>query len=207
VLDPRLDQAGIAELIEPAGAASALGRRNRLLNHLLARFAETLGNDPLGEPLIAAKEAFLQALPGLAPARGCGVDLLAPPGAAADPPLVQRLRLELDLPLGDDERLLLIEHLLLRPLPEDAGQGPALLTLVPRADPFSLQVTLLLPARLQDRETQIARLLRAAVPAHLVTWLRWLDPPAPQAAGLAYDDWLAGRRRQLRRRFGLPQEG
>jgi hypothetical protein len=207
VLDPALDPAAVAALIEPAGAPAALRRRNAVLNHLLARFAETFANDPLDEVLIAAKERFLEALPELTAARGTGIDLLAPPAAPADPPLLRRLMLELDLQLDDAERPLLIEHMLLRPLPEDATQDVPLLTLVPRPDPFSLQVTLLLPARLKAEEMRIAPALRAAVPAHLVTWLRWLDPPAMQAAIAAYEDWIATRRRQLRRRFGLAEEG
>jgi hypothetical protein len=207
ILDPTLDAAALAALIEPPGAPTALGRRNRVLNHLLARFAESYPNDPLDEALVAAKERFLADVPELAAARGTGVDLLAPPGASSDPPLIRRLLLALDLSLGAEERLLLVEHVLLRPLPEDADQTVPLLTLVPRPDPFSLQVTLLLPVRLQPDETRITALLRAAVPAHLVTWLRWLDPQAMAAAVTAYEAWIAGRRRQLRRRYGLPEEG
>jgi hypothetical protein len=205
ILARGLDAEALGRLIEPEGAPAALDRRNRLLNHLLARFAEILGNDPLDERLIATKERFLQELPELGAGRGSGVDLLDRPGATGDPPLIRRLILELGLQLSSEERLLLIEHVLLRPQPDDAGQTVPLLTEVQGPDPFSLQVTLLLPARLRTDAAAIERHARAAIPAHLVAYLRWLEPPAMRAAISAYDDWLACRRQHLRRRFDLPE--
>ena len=46
--------------------------------------------------------------------------------------------------------------------------------------------------------SRIERLVRAAVPAHLVAYLRWLDPAEMASAAAAYDDLLSSRADQLR---------
>jgi hypothetical protein len=200
---PDLDAAALQALIEPDGAPEALRRRNRLLNHLLARFAEELGNDPLSERLVRTKELFLRELPTLSGGRGTGVNLLSAPGPAADTPLLRRLLLQLDLDLQPDERILVVEHILLRPQPGDAGQDPPLLAEAAARDPYSLQLTVALPERLRGGETRIARLVRAAIPAHLAAYLRWLNPAAMASAVAAYEAFLASRGSLLRDRYGL----
>ena len=192
---------------EPAMAeADALKWRNALLNHLLARHAEAFRNDPLDEPLIARKEALLRDVGELAAARGTGTDVLAPPGTRDVPPVLRRLELELGLELGGVERLVLVEHILLRPVTADAEQDVPLLDDAASPDPYSLQVTLVVPARFEDQETRIASTLRDAVPAHLSAWLCFLDPEPFGVFLTAWDAFLDGRRARERRRYGIGAE-
>jgi hypothetical protein len=191
IYDPRLNPTELQELVEPKERApEALRRRNRLLNHLLARFGEELGNDPLNTALVHTKERFLRELRDLSGGRGTGVNLMTTPGPAADTPLLRRLLLQLDLEPG--ERVLVVEHILLRPQPGHAGQDSPL-TETAANDPYSLQLTMALPARLQSRESRIARLVRTTVPAHLAVYLRWLAPAEMKTAVEAYDAFLASR--------------
>src|SRR6185436_3051844 len=95
-LAPGVDGAALDKLVEPEGSPAALQRRNRLLNHLLARFAEAITDDPLdasaalpADPVMPAtrlhdaKRQFLQDIARLGAARGAGVNYL---DAAATPP-------------------------------------------------------------------------------------------------------------------------
>jgi hypothetical protein len=205
------DSDDLRGLVEKEDAADALRRRNALLNHLLARFGEDLPNDPLAEELITRKEAFLQALPMIGGSRGGGVDLLALPNEASDPPLVRRIMVELGLSVDEklvDEKPLLLEHILLRPQPGDVGQPAPKLDLVARADPFSLQVTVVLP-KIEPgntvKEKRITAAIRNALPAHLVCWVVWLEPKEMEEARIAYHTWLAATRRARRARFGMKE--
>ncbi|MBV8401766.1 MAG: hypothetical protein JOZ17_24040, partial [Acetobacteraceae bacterium] len=57
ILAPRFDASALQEIVEPPGAAGAVRRRNRFLNHLLARFAEAITDDPLATRAAAAADA------------------------------------------------------------------------------------------------------------------------------------------------------
>jgi hypothetical protein len=174
-------------------AADPHARRQRFLSHLLARFAEQLGDyaqlGPAhpGDALVADREAFLRQYPRLSGARGSGHDILADEPSG----LEQRLRFKLGLPATGGFHL--VEHILLRPIPEDDHQrgDPAvpLLTHVGEADPWSMQVsyvfvedeaTAMARAMTEDApETPFERLvietLLAETPAHIRPHLRWFS--------------------------------
>lgn len=212
ITDPRLP---IADLLRQAPGAHAAWltdtvegtlsgadshtRRNRFLCHLLARFAEQLGDHtqvgdgapaPRGDrALIDDRQAFLRQYPRLSSARGSGHDILDEPAARSG--FAERVRLKLGL--GERERLHVVEHVLLRPIPEDARQigdeadpQVPLLSGVCEPDPWSLQVSFVFAARPGDQpggafEQLVARTLLAETPAHLRSRLHWFgdEPGAP----------------------------
>ena len=107
----------------------------------------------------------------------------------------------------DGERLLVVEHVLLRPgSADDLGDALPLLEHSER-DPYSLRLSVLLPERLQDGarpdRALVERVVRAEVPAHLRLQVRWLDDAAFAAAEHAWTRLLAERRRGLRAGLGL----
>ncbi len=132
-------------------------RRQRFLDHLLARVGEELGDYALVAPadterpdaLRIAKQAFLSHYPQVSAGRGTAHDLVAEDGLDCSG-LEARIRLKLGLeprpgrPPGDaplEESLLIIEHILLRPTRDDAAQSVPLLTNARERDPYSLQLT------------------------------------------------------------------
>jgi hypothetical protein len=204
--DPPL---GIDHLIDPPAGGYAVWlqqaveagdpreRRQGFLAHLLARFGEEL--TPPGADLLALRREFLADIARMGGSRGSGADLLEP--AAGPGGFEERLRRRLGLPRffpagTNDPPFLLIEHLLLRPLPEDAaqllddGDGPIpFLASVASPDPWSLQVSLvmnqaLLPSGSEAAGTfegRVAQALCAELPAHLQPRLLWFgDGGGPQ---------------------------
>jgi hypothetical protein len=150
-------------------------RKNRFLDHLLARFAEQFVDyvqfsklpatepDPVRnkfERLVQDKQAWLLDYPKLSAGRGTGFNILSP---SADNDcsdrcnysgLEQRLRLKLGLTQeihGTEKyRFYLIEHVLLRPINADNGQKDLPLLVDARsADPYSLQLSLVFPVESQ----------------------------------------------------------
>ena len=197
----------------------AANQRNALLAHLLRCFGEELelnarppGCDA-GTPaaLVAARSEFLRRIVPLTAGRGSGADLLAdpPPSTVASAPpasaetsqgvFAERLRRKLGLSLGPDGTppLLVIEHLLLRPLPDDSsqrvqdGEDPIpFLSDVARPDPWSARVSVVVDAsRLlaldePERDRWLARFIRQELPAHLRAELHLLaDDPATPGRG------------------------
>jgi hypothetical protein len=118
--------------VEPGATGSAAGHRQALLAHLLQRFGEdlNLGGQPQAgaQTLVQARSDFLRRIVPLSGGRGSGPDLLAAaPGQLREDgqgAFAERLRRKLGLPLAADGSppLLVIEHLLLRPLPDDSSQ-------------------------------------------------------------------------------------
>lgn len=129
------------------GGESSHERKSRFLNHLLARFAETLdAHDALmGEPLVRNKQAFLQSYPWLSSARGTAFNYLLPPGGGNKSALEERLRLKLGLMSDRGESFILVEHILLRPMEGDELQEIPLVSAALHEDPYSLQLTFVLP--------------------------------------------------------------
>ncbi|CCD92151.1 hypothetical protein BRAO375_1920031 [Bradyrhizobium sp. ORS 375] len=211
ILDVDFGTEKLAEIIEPPGA---LNRRNRLLNHLLGRFAETVTDDPQlpGAPpppdadtatarLLEAKREFLARMPELGSARGTGVDLLTP---GSSPALIDRVRLRLGWPSDTDTKFLLVEHILLRALPEDEINALPLLASAPRDDPWTAQLTFVFPSRLKELETMVQRIVREETPAHLTAYLLWLDAASFAAFAATYDDLLlALRQHRFADRLGV----
>ncbi|HEX7838547.1 MAG TPA: hypothetical protein VF469_13825, partial [Kofleriaceae bacterium] len=197
--DPATHRTWLDAAIEPG---DPLVRSKRFLAHLLARFAEELGDHaragaPAGsadELLVAERRALLRDYPRLSRARGSGYDLGrqgvpdAVPGGYED-------RLRHKLGLVDPARLHVVEHVLLRPVVEDqaqlADEGDSqfpLLAGVAGADPWSLAISVVLqePAQADDGFAEfVAQTIAAETPAHLVVRLHWFG-----ATG-GVDDWAA----------------
>ena len=176
------------------------------------------------------KQAFLRQYPAQALRRGVGLDGLGLPAAgsagAGDADSVDRADsagvadgstglarrlvqlLGLVAPL---ETPLLVEHILLRPLPGDRFQQGPLLRGVAARDPFSLQLSLVVPGQgvggrlaLADKRQRIAGALRDELPAHLQARLLWLDTAAMAQFATLHSQWLALWRQANRRQFGVP---
>lgn len=144
---------GVAQeqvLLEAEGAASPFGagpgehpdRLNRFLNHLLARFGESLTDfsrvlpAPQAQPeqLLTAKLRFLQAYPQLSNDRGKAFDYTTPSWDTLNVSgLEKRVAAKLgvadwrrrSLAAGDEEGFHMLEHVLLRPLASDVAPTPA----------------------------------------------------------------------------------
>jgi hypothetical protein len=196
-----------------ASAPPGLARqRAALLAHLLRCFGEELdlevplrGGDQaapfteqtLTTSLVAARSEFLRRIVPLTGGRGSGPDLLA--SDASQGPFAERLCRKLGLAPSPDGTppLLVIEHLLLRPLADDSsqrvqgGEDPIpFLSDVARPDPWSGRVSVVidaarLPAMADvDRDRWLVRLLRQELPAHLQAELHLLaDDPATPGEG------------------------
>lgn len=131
------------------------------------------------------------------------------------------LRLALTLGVGRDtgadahgaaaaepEPLRLIEHILLRPLPEDAAQDGPLMVAAASADPYSLQLTAALDGeagRAADADFRrlVEQTLRDHLPVHLGLRVLWLDAPAMAALVAAHDRWWPLWCASRRQAFGL----
>lgn len=211
--DPGVHRAWLADAVERSvHGGDARVRRNRFLCHLLARYAEQLGDHAqIGDAdsptrsdaaLVADRQAFLRDYPRLSGARGSGHDILGDSDELSG--LVQRLRLKLGL--GERPRLHVVEHVLLRPIPEDARQigdeadpRVPLLSGVREPDPWSLQVSYVFEATPGDQPdsafTQmVARTLLAETPAHLRPQLHWFGDDDAGAHWSAFNAaWTAFR--------------
>lgn len=180
------------------------GRKNRFLDHLLARFAESftdyarfrrdLGASPGtvegNERLARDKQAWLRRYPQLSAGRGTGFNALLPSSSG----LEQRLRLKLGLSSGN-ENFYLVEHVLLRPFDADRGQRELPLLADARCvDPYSLQISLVFDAKCfpQDGSFRhfVEQTVREEIPAHLLVYIRWLDTNEMAAFEAAYQIWL-----------------
>lgn len=200
----------LQDLVEQPGSSDALERKNRFLNHLLARFAEPIGDHTLATSLkerAEQKQRLLQRYPRCSSARGTGADSLSL-DANNRSGLVERLRLTIGLDSAGGEELIVIEHILLRPLQEDVladAQGrplelpTPLLAAMAHPDPFSLQVTFVLPdgvGRFKRPEFKqlVERTLRDELPAHLAPYVCWMDAAAWKTFIDAYKVWIRVRR-------------
>ena len=218
--DPPFDGDALIDL-PASGYATALqhwvepgdprDRRRRFLAHLLARFGEEL--TPPGADLLSLRREFLADITRMGGARGSGANLLADDGEPGG--FEERLRRKLGLPRffpqnSQDPPFLVIEHILLRPLPEDSAQASdpgeeslPFLAAVPWPDPWSLRVTLVVndDKRLKDTaahfEARLARTFAAELPAHLTPNLLWFGDSGPEEPDLwtqTLAAWRAFRR-------------
>ena len=177
--------------VEPAGQSS---RRTRFLAHLLARFGEELGDHTQLEgaeteansrenALIKARSTFLRDYAELGRRRGTAGNTFKPEVSAGSSGFEARLRHKLGI--EKDRSLFVIEHVLLRPLPEDQGQiaeegetQVPLLGEVSEPDPWSLQVSVVIDDEppLSDGFKQFAaQIIANELPAHLSATLYWLS--------------------------------
>lgn len=183
-------------------------RRNRFLNHLLARFAEHFtdyslmlqGAQPAdwGHPtakLIDDKQAFLQRYPRVSAGRGAAFDYTRPPGPDNVSGLEERIRLKLGFVEDKGESFLLVEHILLRALPADAEQGTPFLAAARSKDPYSLQLSLVFPNRAgrfkkPGFRALVERTIREETPAHLTPHVHWLSSRAMGTFRQIHEDWM-----------------
>lgn len=216
VLSAGLTDDALQRLVEPAEDPTASARRSRFLAHLLARFAENVPATPqpvglgfagdttaAGDLQLHARKAFLGSFVRVSAGRGSGANLLVD---GEESPLVERIRLKLGLPPVAAERVLLVEHILLRGSPDDEPAAQPLLSAAARADPYSLQVSFVLDERLKavpgDAEA-IARVIRDECPAHLIAYVRWLGTDEFNSFAKAYSLWMQALRHHRREQLGL----
>ena len=182
--------------LKPAPSSPGLLRRNRLLDHLLARFGEQFANhtlllsdgslasaDPPVAVLVRDKQAFLRDLPRIGHDRGVARNMLGEPSDSNIAGLALRLSRRFGL-RAPDERFHLVEHILLRPLPQDQLPGPTpglpLLRAAAAPDPYSLSLSFVFAGaagRLSDANFRsfVEQTVRDEAPAHLGLRVLWLD--------------------------------
>lgn len=185
-------------------------RRNRFLNHLLARFAEQFTDYALllfdANPntdqgkLIADKQAFLQNYPTLSSTRSTAYNYLQPADTHNRSGLENRIRHKLGLH-APDEDFILVEHILLRPMAGDQTQTGAVLADPSHKDPYSLRLSFIFPDLPEPSNygksafrAFVERTVREESPAHLSVDIQWFTPDKMTVFRTAYQDWLDKRR-------------
>lgn len=192
-----------------SGTTSAmdLERRSRFLNHLLARFAESLEDPAAPKPDLAArKQAFLKQYPRLGGARGTAFNYLAPPSVHSRSGLEDRIRLRLGLTAT--EAFFVVEHILLRPTEGDENQQIPLLVKAVSSDPYSLQLTFVFKDGVglfadNDFKELVEQTIRAETPAHLLPNAVWMNSGDWATFQAAYQSWLDKRRAHIAQKLGV----
>lgn len=195
--------------------AHALTRRNRFLNHLLARFAEQFTDyalmlfdarasdkTALAEKLVQDKQGFLQHYIQIGTARGTAFNDTQEWGPDNQSGLERRVRFKLGLSEHDADRFYLVEHTLLRPMEADTQQTVPLLELPHRREPYSFQLTFVFPDWPEDEKPPgfkpfVEQTVREETPAHLAPSVLWLSPDKDEMAQFraAYTDWTTQRQK------------
>lgn len=168
-------------------------RRNRFLDHIMARFGEQFGEYALllnsleGQQvalkqLIKDKIAFLRDYPPVSHDRAKAFDYTKPPAPDNIPALKKRINLLLGRP---DLRFIVVEHLLLRPkFPGDAlypvcADGPC--NTCGDEDPYSFRLTFVMPGWVEPFNKNMEmrdfaeRTIRQETPAHLLGKICWVN--------------------------------
>jgi hypothetical protein len=215
-----LDTGGVQALLE--SSAETLDRRNRFLDHLLARFAESFSEYALmlyrstndkgaaEKQLVERKIAFLKDVPRMTHDRGKAFDYSAPADVcdpASENGAGLALRIERLLGLDPSDRVFVVEHVLLRPR---RNLLDALLPICVTAgcdacgapDPYSFRLTVVLAGEggLYNQEIECRRFaenaIRAEIPAHIEAKICWVSKVQLGAFGGAWCAWLAARVQQ-----------
>lgn len=168
-------------------------RRNRFLDHIMARFGEQFGEYALLltkiegqqvalEQLVKDKIAFLDSFPLISHNRAKAFDYTKPPASDNIPVLKKRISLLLGRP---DLEFIVVEHLLLRPkFPGDAlypvcADGPC--NTCGDEDPYSFRLTFVMPGWIEPFKTNMEmrdfadRTIRQETPAHLLGKICWVN--------------------------------
>ncbi len=194
-----------------------LDRRNRLLDHLLARFAESFSDYALmlyryaedkteaRTQLIGRKIAFLKNLPAMTHDRAKAFDYTAPAAICGGAPenaagLSVRIKGLLGLKPPDD-RVFVVEHLLLRPRRDNID--PLLPICIPpgcemcgEEDPYSFRLTVVICGEGGLENSRIdwrrfaERAVRMEVPAHLAAKICWVSKDQMDAFEDVWCAWL-----------------
>ena len=192
---------------EPDGKPG-VRRRNRFLDHLLARFGEQFRDYALlqsgtdaqdgmtpGERVARDKRAFLCDYPRIGRDRGTAFNYLEPAGEGNLSGLELTLRRKLGI-RDPEERFYLVEHILLRPIAGDMNQHAPLFRAAQVRDPYSLQIGFVFPdwpARFKDLNFRqfVERTVQEETPAHLTAYIVWVkDEEAMQVFESAHAVWL-----------------
>ncbi|PTL78100.1 hypothetical protein [Vitiosangium sp. GDMCC 1.1324] len=220
ILPPQNESNVLSKSLEASGGTGAdrdVERKNRFLNHLLARFAEEIDDPGTSsvEGLTQRKQAFLRRYPRLSGARGTSFNYFVPPGENNRAGLEERLRLKLGLVEENGESFFIIEHILLRPMEGDNQQTVPLLAAAASRDPYSLQLSFVFAERgrfKKDAESneEAKRLVEQAVrmetPAHLTPYIRWMANAEFELFQAAYLGWLEELRAYSAERFNVGLE-
>jgi hypothetical protein len=196
---------------DPSSEADSLpneDRRNRFLDHLLARFAHQFqhskflpsqsDNDSSTSSLqTRSKQALLADYVRVGHDRGLGFNYLEVADADNVSGLERVLRHKFGLNPSDkeyeEERFYLIEHILLRPVPDDNHQnGPLLGVSQDIEDPYSLQITLVFPNNSDRYKNQqlVKKIVRDEVPVHLKVHFLWRSEQLMLKIKDAYTNWI-----------------
>lgn len=189
-----------ADLAKIKNELGELTHKNRLLNHLLARFSETfpddaalsnqiipvlhavqpkLGNETLQLPILC-KLKFLQDYPLLSSNRGKAFNYQLPYTQSNCSGLEQRLARMLgvayDFVSGSQKAITfyLVEHHLLF-LPPNNQLSASNNFLVEAEDLYSFQVSIIFPPAYVAAKTTITKLINTEIPAHIRCYLYWPD--------------------------------
>lgn len=205
----------MTEIRGPEQAAAQLCRQ---LDHLLARAGEAYldadagSGDAMSEKAararVGARRALLQRLGPLAADRGRAMDCLREPGPENQAGVTERVRLKLGLRPERGERLLVVEHILLRAIAGDEFQTEPLLRDVAAADPYSLQLSFVLPEGAGRFATEgfrelVEHVIRQETPVHLGVYVRWLSREDFMRFEDDWAHWHARRRATLMARYGI----
>jgi hypothetical protein len=122
--------------------------------------------------------------------------------------LEQRVKRKLGIHSAQEEECYVVEHILLRPIEEDTEQQAPLLAQARHKDPYSLQLSVVLPSwppRFQNTEFRrfVEQTVREETPAHLTVYIQWLDKEAMTNFVAAYKDWVDKRYAYWQERLGL----
>lgn len=195
ILKAELDEAALHGMVETT--ATMQERKGRFLDHLMARFGEQFsdyalrltGYDGKKKPaaaLIGDKLAFISALPELSRNRARGVNTAAAAMSAGDEAVLKkRIALLAGLAPETAEKIIVVEHLLLRPrFPGDALMEACLdeqpCAACAEADPCSFQLTVVMPAWHAPFDANIElrrfveRTIRQELPCHILGKICWV---------------------------------
>ncbi|WP_428667698.1 hypothetical protein [Runella sp.] len=187
-----------------------LERRNRFLNHLMARFGEDVneyarllfdwkGQKIALEELIADKIAFLNAYPVISHDRAKALNYALQPFTLTDNRAGVELKLEKILGI---EQLMVVEHLLLRPkflgdaLYPICSDGDCEEACCGDHDPYSFRLTYVMPGWPEPFATNMElrlfadRTIRQETPSHLLPKICWVSETAYNDFKTAWENWL-----------------
>ncbi|MGZ8157292.1 MAG: hypothetical protein ACXWT1_06285 [Methylobacter sp.] len=174
-------------------------RKNRFIDHLLARFAEQFadysdfcGSDDSDKEVLLSKLAMLNAYDKISSAKGSGFNAVTAYSNENRSGLEQILRLKLGIAETGAEKLYVLEHALLRPMDGDNLQQGPLLKNALSQDTYSLQLSVVFLAtadRSDDFKRFVERTVREEAPAHLIVSVCWMALNQVTDFDAAYRDW------------------
>jgi hypothetical protein len=195
LVNDKLDAKLLQQMVETD--AVKLDRRNRFLDHLMARFGEQfnehtllltnhLGQQSAARKLITDKIAFLKQYPLISRNRAKGLNYKKNPLASKNQAVLRkRIALLLGLKPEIEEKIIIVEHLLLRPkFPGDALMEVCLgknCVLCGTEDPYSFQMTIVMPGWMApfDENIELRRFaentIRQEIPSHLLCKICWVS--------------------------------